>query len=189
MLRVADGDPAATNEVNVTGEAFDLRSLKVERILGNQDEGIGAAFDFDSAANVGEGAVAGADVVAGFFGFEVFVVVVELDVAASKRFRGLFVVLDMVGLEALVAKVDVHVVIGDKEVAAFLLGAAGPDFHVAGFAGMQADLLGTGGGKRRAKEKKKKNREREKEAERGQSPGMRVNVHAEHLCDENSGIA
>jgi len=188
-LRVADGDPTATNEVNVTGKAFDFGSLEVERVLGNQDEGIGAAFDFDSAANVGEGAMAGADVVAGFLGFEMFIVVVETDVAPGKRLGSFFVVFDVVGLEALVAEVDVHAVIGDKKVAAFLLWAARPDFDIAGFAGVQANLLGGGGGECRTKERKKKNREREKEAERGQSPGMRVNVHAEHLSDENSGIA
>jgi hypothetical protein len=50
-------------------------------------------------------------------------------------------------------------------------------------------LLGVGGGECWTKERKNKNGEREREAERGHSPGMRVNVHAEHLCDENSGIA
>jgi hypothetical protein len=58
MERVADGDPTATNEVNVTGEAFDFGCLEVERVLGNEDEGIGAALDFDGTADVGEGAVA-----------------------------------------------------------------------------------------------------------------------------------
>jgi hypothetical protein len=119
----------------------------------------------------------------------VFIVVVELDVAASERLGGFFVVFDVVGLEALVAKVDVDVIVGHKEVAAFLLGAAGPDFDVTGFAGVKADLLGAGDRECRSKERKKKNREREKEPERGQSPGMRVSVHAEHLSDESSGIA
>jgi hypothetical protein len=133
--------------------------------------------------------VAGADVVASFFGFEVFVVVVETDMAAGEGLGGFFVVLDMISLEALVAKVNVDVIIGHKKVAAFLLRASRPDFDVAGFAGMQADLLRAGNGERGAKKRKKKKREREKEAERGQSPGMRVTVHAEHLSDENSGIA
>ena len=37
MLRIANGDPAAADEVNVAGEAFDFRSLEIERILRNQN--------------------------------------------------------------------------------------------------------------------------------------------------------
>jgi hypothetical protein len=73
-------------------------------------------------------------------------------------------------------------------VALFLLRAARPDFDFASFGGVQVGLLG-GGGRRSFAERKKKRCEREKEAERGRGPSMRVNLHAEHLCDENSGIA
>jgi hypothetical protein len=75
-------------------------------------------------------------------------------VAAGGGFEGLLVVLDVVGLEALVAVVDVDVVIGDEEVAFFLLRAAGPDFDVSGLAaGVHTNLLGGGGGLRLGAEK------------------------------------
>ena len=144
MLRIADGDPAAADEVNVSGGAFDLGSLEIDRILRNQNKRVGTALDFDGAANVGEGAVACAYVVAGFLGFEVFVVVIKADMPAGSGFGGFFVVFDVVGLEALVSVVDVHVIVDNKEVASFLLRAARPDFDIAGFAGMQANLLSCG---------------------------------------------
>jgi hypothetical protein len=85
-----------------------------------------------------------ADVVVSFVGFEVFVVVIEADVAAREGFGGFFVVLDVIGLEALVAVVNVDVVVGDEEVALFLLRAARPDFDFAGFGGVEVGLLGGG---------------------------------------------
>jgi hypothetical protein len=71
----------------------------------------------------------------------------------------------------------------------FLLRAARPDFDIASFAGVKADLLGLGNRQRRAEERVKKSREEQKEPERGRSPGMEMIIHAEHLCDENSWIA
>jgi hypothetical protein len=133
--------------------------------------------------------VAGAYVVAGFFGFQVFIVVIEADMTASQGFGGFFIVFDVVGLEAFVSVVDVHVIVSNKEVAAFLLRATRPDFDIAGFAGVKADLLGVGNRQRRAEERVKKSREEQKEPGRGRSPGMEMTIHAEHLCDEISWIA
>ncbi len=189
MLRVADGNPAAADEVDVVGETLDLRGLEIERILRNQNQRVGATRDFDGAANVREAALPGAYVVAGFIGFEVLIVVIKTDMAASKGFGGFFVVFDVVGLEALVPVMNVHVIVGDKKFAAFLLRAARPYLDIAAFAGAQADLLGDGNRQRRSIEEKNKRREREKEAERGRNPGMRATIHAEHLIDDDSWIA
>ena len=100
-----------------------LLRLEVQRIVGDQDGGIGAPLDFDGAAHVGEGAAAGADVVVRFVGFQVLIFVVEDDVAAGDGFVGLVVVFDVVGLQALVAVVNVHGAVGDGEVALALLRA------------------------------------------------------------------
>jgi hypothetical protein len=85
--------------------------------------------------------------------------------------------------------VDVHVIVSNKEVAAFLLRAARPDFDIAGFAGVKADLLSMANRQRRSDERVKKSREEHKEPGRGRSPGMEMSIHTEHLCDENSCIA
>ena len=37
MQRVTDGDPTVVDEIDVVGEAFDFRSLEIERILGDKD--------------------------------------------------------------------------------------------------------------------------------------------------------
>jgi hypothetical protein len=44
-------------------------------------------------------------------------------------------------LETLVAIVEVDIAVGDEHVALLLLRAAGPDFDVAGFVGVQRSLL------------------------------------------------
>src|SRR5580700_5811171 len=115
-----------------------------------------------------------------------FIVVIEADMTASQGFGGFFVVFDVVGLEAFVAVVDVHVIVSNKDVAAFLLRAPSIDFDIAGFAGVKADLLSVGNRQRRPDEKVKKSREEDKEPGRGRSPGMEMTIHVEHLCDENS---
>lgn len=190
MVRVADRDPSMTDEVDVVGEAFDFGGLEIERILRNQDQRIGVTLHFDGAVNVCKNAVAGADVVVSLIGFEVLVVVIEADMAATDGFGGLFVVFDMVGLEALVAVVNVNIAIGDEEVAAFLLWAAGPDLYIAGFGGMQGGLLGEGNRlPRAAKKAKKSGEEEEKEAGHGRNPSMGMTIQTEHLGDENSWIA
>src|SRR5580700_1585239 len=115
-----------------------------------------------------------------------FIIVIEADMTASQGFGGIFVVFDVVGLEAFVAVVDVHVIVSNKHVAAFLLRAARPDFDIAGFAGVQADLLSVANRQRRPDERVNESREEDKEPGRGRSPGMEMTIHAEHFSDENS---
>src|SRR5712664_2664820 len=80
-LGVADGDPAAVDEVYLSREAFDVPCFEVKRIVGNQNRWIGPPLDLDVAANVVKQAVSGADVVMSLLGVEVLVAVIELDVA------------------------------------------------------------------------------------------------------------
>jgi hypothetical protein len=99
------------------------------------------------------------------------------------------VVFDVIGLEAFVSIVNVHVIVSDKEVAALLLRTARPDLDIAGLDGVQAGLLRERNRQHRPEEKIKERREEQKESERGRNPGMEVTIHAEHLCDEISWIA
>jgi hypothetical protein len=130
-----------------------------------------------------------ADIVVGFFGFEVFVVVIEPDMSAGEGFGRFLILLNVVSLKALVPKMDVHVTISHKEIAAFLLRASRPYLDVAAFAGVQADLLRGGNRQDWAAERKEKSREQQNEPEHRCNPGMRVTIHAEHLFDESSWIA
>lgn len=134
VLWIADGDPAAANEIDVVGESFDFGSLEIKRILRNQDQGIGMAFDSYGALNVRKSAVPGAYVVMSLIGFEVFIVVIEPDMSAGDGFGSLFVVFDVICLEALASIMYIYVLVGNKKVATFLLRAARPDLYVAGFA-------------------------------------------------------
>src|SRR5205823_2341581 len=96
VLGIADGDPGAVDEIDLSREAFYLSRFEVKRIIGNQDCRIGPPLDLDVAANVVKQAVARADVVMSFSGFEVLVAVIELNVAGSGGFVGLAVVFDVV---------------------------------------------------------------------------------------------
>jgi hypothetical protein len=58
--------------------------------------------------------MAGTYVVVGFVSFQMLIVVVEADVAASKRFGSFLVVFDMVGLKALVSIMNVHIPVSDE---------------------------------------------------------------------------
>ena len=62
-------------------------------------------------------AVAGADVVMGFIGFEVLVALIELNVPGSGGFVGLPVVFDVVGAKTGVRVVNVHVAVSGRDVA------------------------------------------------------------------------
>ncbi len=117
VLRVADGDPGTVDKVDVAREAFDVPCFEVKRIIGNQDCRIGPPLDLDVAANVVKEAVAGADVVMSFFGFEVLVAVIELHVAGSGGFVGLAVVFHVVGAKTGVRVVNVHVAVSRGDVA------------------------------------------------------------------------
>src|SRR5260370_38242088 len=52
VLRIAEGNPGAVDEVDVAREAFDGPCLKGERTSGNQQGGIGPRLDFDVAAKL-----------------------------------------------------------------------------------------------------------------------------------------
>jgi hypothetical protein len=80
--------------------------------------------------------------------------------AASKGLESFFVVFDVIGLEALVSIVNVHIIVRDKEVAAFLLGAPRPDLDIAGLGGVEGSLL-RGGYRQRRSAKRIKERRKE----------------------------
>jgi len=64
--------------------------------------------------------------------------------AASKGLGSFFVVFDVIRLEAFVSIVNVHILVSNIQVAAFLLRAARPDLDIAGLNGVQAGLLREG---------------------------------------------
>ena len=117
VLGVADGDPGAVDEIDLSREAFYLSCFEVKRIIGNQDCRIGPPLDLDAAANVVKQTVSGADVVVSFIGFEVLVAVIEPNVAGSGGFVGLAVVFDVIGAKTGVRVLNVHVAFSSGEVA------------------------------------------------------------------------
>jgi len=96
---IADGYPSFANDIVICAEAFGFFGLKIEGIVGDKDGGIRPANNSYCAADVVEDAVAGADVVVRFAGFEVLIFVVEYDMATGDGFIGFLVVLDVVGLQ------------------------------------------------------------------------------------------
>jgi hypothetical protein len=176
------------NEINVAGESLDIASFEIERIVGDQDGGIGTAFNLYGAVDVVEKAVAGADVVMGFAGFDVLVVVIQLNVAGGNGFVGPDVVFDVVGAEARAAIVDVHIAVGGDDVA---LAALRFCFHVgdAAFAGGEAGLLSENAPRKEAGWNGENRRQKENLTGRGESPCMRMMIHSEHAIKESSGIA
>src|SRR5450755_3638620 len=112
MLGTANRDPRAGQKILIVVEFLDVARFEVQRIVGDQNAGIRAPLDFDGAANVEEGAPAGADVIVGFAGFQVLIFVVEDYVAARDGFVALLVVFHVIGLKALVGVVNVHRAIG-----------------------------------------------------------------------------
>ena len=109
-----------------------------------------------------------------FVGFEMFVVVVEQDMAGGDGFVGAIVVFDVVGAEPRVSIVNVHVTVGGGDFAARL--RFRDQIDIAALAGGQPELLSKGNMRRRAAEQIKKRREEEKGAKRGGSPctGVRI---------------
>ncbi len=116
-LGIAHGDPRLVNEVEIVAKSLHQMRFEIERIIRDEQRGVGAALDFQRAADVGEGATAGAHVVVGFIGLEVLILEVVLDVAARESFRGLVVVFDVVGAQALAGVMNIDVVVGDEEIA------------------------------------------------------------------------
>src|SRR4029077_11058644 len=141
---VAHSDPRLMNNVKVISKPFHHASFKIERIVGNEDSGIWLALDFHPAGGVEKRAASSADVVVGFLGFEVLIFEVVSYVAARERFRGLIVVLDVIGAQALAGVVDVDIVVGDKEIARTALRAVRREFGDTAFGSGPVDLLRSG---------------------------------------------
>src|SRR6266513_2788784 len=114
---IADGDPGAVDDVDLSREAFDVPRFKVERVFGNQNCRIGPPLDLDVAANGVKQTVSGADVVVSFIGFQVLVSVIELNVAGSGGCVGLAVVFDVVGAKTGVRVLNVHVAFSSGDIA------------------------------------------------------------------------
>src|SRR5260370_25822048 len=112
MLRVADGDPCAVDEVDVSWEPFDVPCFKVERTIGNQQRGIGPPLNLNVAAYVVKAAMTCADVELRLVGFEVLAVVIELHMAAGGCFIGFVVVFYVIGTKTAVPVVNIHVSVG-----------------------------------------------------------------------------
>jgi hypothetical protein len=169
------------NYVEVVAESFDLAGFEIKRIVGDEDGGIGAALDFDGAANAEESAAAGADIVVRFVGFEVLILVVVLNVAAGEGFGSLVIVFDVIGAEALFAIVNVHVVVGDEEITFAALRAGGGEFRDAAFDGGRANLLGGSQAVAGGRKEDKQRRYPGKKGERGAMASMGVSIHAKNL--------
>jgi hypothetical protein len=188
VFGIADGDPSALDEVDVAGEALDVVRFEIKRIVGNQDGGIGPAFDPDPATNIVEKAVAGADVVMHLVGVEVLVVVIKLNVSGGDGFEGLAVVFDVIGAKTRVPKVDVNVTISRGDVTAAALRFRFQVDNTA-FGGRKTNLLSRGEACRRTGKGNKKGSQGKKSAQRGESPRTRMRIQAEHAVNENSWIA
>jgi hypothetical protein len=76
-----------------------------------------------------------------FISFEMLIFEVVSGVAARERFRGLVVVLDVIGAQPLPGVMDVDVIVGDEEIALAPLRALGGKFCDATLGTWRADLL------------------------------------------------
>ncbi len=188
VLGVADGDPRAVDEVDLSREAFDVPCFEVKRIVGNQNRWIGPPLDLDVAANVVKQAVSGADVVMSLLGVEVLVAVIELDVAGSGGFVGLAVVFDVVGAKTGVRVVNVHVTFSRGDVAFAALRFRFKICYSA-LGGRKASFLCGGDAWRQHREREDRCGQEKKRAERGEDPCTGMAVHSEHAVNENNWIA
>jgi len=144
------------DDVDLLGEAVDFLGFEVERIAGDEEAGIGAALEFQEAADFLEGAAACGDVVVGFVGFEMLRFKVEDDVAVRDDLGSGVVVFDVVGAEAHAAVGDVHVVVGDVHGANAALSALRGDFGDAAGRWLGGNLLRENrGGKKSENEKER----------------------------------
>src|SRR5882762_4178882 len=116
----------------------------------------------------------------GFIGFEMLIFEVVLDVAAGESFRGLVVVFDVIGTQALASVMDINVIVSDEEIALAALRAFGGKLGDAAFGCGWTDLLGVCGSSVGEEESKKEQLDEKKELERGKYPRMRVAIHAEN---------
>jgi hypothetical protein len=186
--RIADSDPRAADQINVARKALDFAGFEIERILGNKNRGIGLTFDFHGPTNIVKKAVAGADVVVRFVGFEMFVVVVQQDVASGDGFVVSIVVFDVVGPETRASIVNVHVAVSGGD---FALAGLCFRFEVgdAAFAGRRPSLLTGSEMRGYAGQHKEKRRQTQTSAKRGANPCPRMRIYAKHAVNGNSWIA
>jgi hypothetical protein len=92
-----------------------------------------------------KGAVSRGDIENGIVALEMLIFKVEENVPVDSRLRGGIVVLGVVGSQAHAGIDDVHIAIGDKEVALPLLRAAGGNFRDAAGRSGETYLLGGSG--------------------------------------------
>src|SRR5271157_676273 len=151
MRGIADGEPGVANDVEVGGKALDFASFKVQRVLRYQEGGVGVALEFYGAVDVVENAVFRGDIENGIVALEMLVFKVEDNVPVDRCLGSGVVVLGVVGAQAHAGIGDVHITIGDKEVAFSLLRAAGGDFRDAAGRSGETDLLGGSGNSSREK--------------------------------------
>jgi hypothetical protein len=125
----------------------------------------------------------------GFIGFKVLTFKVVLYVAASEGFRGLVIVLDVIGAQALASVMNIDVIVGDEEIALPALRTLGGKLGDTAFGRGRAGLLGLCGASGCDNQNEKEQPDRKKKLERGKYPGMRVAIHAEKSKDRISWIA
>ena len=166
------------NDVEVASESFYLPGFEIKRVVGDEDRGIRTTLDFNRAADMEEGAAAGAHVVVSFVGFEMLVLVVVLDVAAGEGFGGLVIVFHVIGAKALLAIANVDVVVGDEEIAFAALRTRGRELGDTAFDGGRANLLGGSNLVTPSKNERRQRRYPEKKGERGAMASMVVTIHA-----------
>ena len=125
----------------------------------------------------------------GFIGFEMLIFEVVLDVAAGESFRGLVVVFDVIGTQALASVMDINVIVSDEEIALAALRALGGKLGDTALGRGWTDLLGVCGSSVGEEESKKEQVDGKKKLERRKYPSMRVAIHAENSKDQVSWIA
>jgi hypothetical protein len=125
----------------------------------------------------------------GFIGFKVLTFKVVLYVAASEGFRGLVIVLDVIGAQALASVMNIDVIVGDEEIALPALRTLGGKLGDTALGCGGAGLLGFCGASGCDNQNEKEQPDRKKKLERGKYPGMRVAIHAEKSKDRISWIA
>ena len=166
-LRIADGHPGASNDVKALVHALDFFRFEVERIVRDEQAAVGTPLDLHRAANLLENAMARAHVVGRLVTIEMLIRVVELDVAARNRFFRLFIEFHVVGAQPRALISDVHIAVGDKQIAAPALRHC-REIYDAAFAGGKTGLLPFGAlAEKRGRQQENQARAQKKRAERG----------------------
>ena len=117
MLRIANCEPGVADDIEIRGHALDFLGFKINGIFGDQQRGVGVAFQFHIAVDIVERAMAGLNVELCIIGFQVLVFKIKLHVPARQRFEGCAVVLDVIRLQTHFAVMNVHIVVRYENVA------------------------------------------------------------------------